>query len=93
MIEHVPNLYQQTQACKTKQHPTYIYIYIYNVLGGRVYLKGKSPIEGVWHDIHIPYDNHAVEKQHQFLTKQGHIKEFDDDENPQLSAQTFQSVL
>ena len=50
--------HQQTNTCKTKPHPNDKFI----VVDGRTYSKGKSPFEGVWHDIHVPYDIHEVYK-------------------------------
>ena len=58
-----------TNKCKTKPHPNDEYINI----AGRTYLKGKSPFEGVWHETHIPSDIHEVNKQNQYLTKEGYI--------------------
>ena len=49
--------HNQTNKCNTKPNPI--------VVDGRTYLKGKSPFEGVWHDTHIPYDIHEVNKNKQ----------------------------
>ena len=43
---------QQTQKCKKKPHPNDNYI----LVGGRTYLKGESPLEGVWHADHTPFE-------------------------------------
>ena len=37
---------------KKKSHPNDNYI----IIGGRVYLKGESPLEGVWHGDHTPFE-------------------------------------
>ena len=58
IFRNISFLYEQTQKCKTKPHPNDKY----NVIDGRVYLKSKSPFEGVWHETHIPYDIHEVKK-------------------------------
>ena len=58
MFINTPNIYQQTQTCKTKPHPKDKH----NGIDGRVYLKGKSPFEGVWHETRIPYDIHALKQ-------------------------------
>ena len=42
----------QTQKCKKKPHPNDNYI----LVGGRTYLKGESPLEGVWHADHTPFE-------------------------------------
>ena len=66
--------HNRTNKCKTKPHPNDIYI----VVDGRTYLKGKSPVEGAWHDTHVPYDIHEVKKKetNQFnfiLKKRKHV--------------------
>ena len=38
--------------CKKKPHPNYNYA----IIGGRTYLKGESPLEGVWHSDHTPFE-------------------------------------
>ena len=42
----------QSQKCKKKPHPNDDYI----LVGGRTYLKGKSPLEGFWHRDHTPFE-------------------------------------
>ena len=46
------NSHLQSQKCKKKPHPNDNYV----IIGGRVYLKGESPLEGLWHDDHTPFD-------------------------------------
>ena len=46
------NSHLQSQNCKNKSHPNDDYI----IVGGRVYLKGESPVEGVWHRDHTPFE-------------------------------------
>ena len=38
--------------CKKKPHPNDNYV----IIGGRTYLKGESPLEGVWHSDHTPFE-------------------------------------
>ena len=50
--------HQKTKKCKSyvkpieKPHPNDNYI----IVGGSVYLKGESPLEGVWHKDHTPFE-------------------------------------
>ena len=50
--------HQKSKKCKSyvkpieKPHPNDNYI----IVGGRVYLKGESPLEGVWHCDHTPFE-------------------------------------
>ena len=37
---------------KKRSHPNDTYV----IVGGRVYLNGESPLEGVWHDDHTPFE-------------------------------------
>ena len=46
------NSHLLTQKCKKKPHPNDNYI----IVGGSVYLKGESPLEGVWHKDHTPFE-------------------------------------
>ena len=46
------NRHLQSQKCKKKPHPNDNYI----LVGGRIYLKGESPLEGVWHADHTPFE-------------------------------------
>ena len=46
------NRHLQSQKCKKKPHTNDNYI----IVGGRVYLKGESPLEGVWHRDHTPFE-------------------------------------
>ena len=41
-----------SNKCKKKPHPNDNYI----IVGGRIYLKGESPLEGVWHADHTPFE-------------------------------------
>ena len=43
---------EPSQKCKKKPHTNDNYI----IVGGRVYLKGESPLEGVWHSDHTPFE-------------------------------------
>ena len=42
----------RSQKCKKKPHTNDTYI----IVGGRVYLKGESPLEGAWHRDHTPFE-------------------------------------
>jgi hypothetical protein len=42
--------HQKTKKCKA--HPNDKYI----LVDGRTYLKGESPLEGVWHSDHTPFE-------------------------------------
>ena len=44
--------HQKTKKCKKKTHTNDNYI----IVGGSVYLKGESPLEGVWHKDHTPFE-------------------------------------
>ena len=50
--------HQKSKKCKSyvkpieKPHPNDNYI----IVGGSVYLKGESPLEGVWHKDHTPFE-------------------------------------
>ena len=44
--------HQRTKKCKKKTHTNDNYI----LVGGRIYLKGESPLEGVWHADHTPFE-------------------------------------
>ena len=46
------NSHLQSQKCKKKPHPNDDYI----IVGGRAYLKGESPLEGVWHRDHTLFE-------------------------------------
>ena len=46
------NSHLQSQKCKNESHPNDDYI----MISGRVYVKGESPLEGVWHRDHIPFE-------------------------------------
>ena len=50
LLEYI--LSQKTNKCKNKPHPNDNYI----IVGGRIYLKGESPLEGVWHKDHTPFE-------------------------------------
>ena len=52
IVKRKLNSHLQSQKCKKKPHPNNNYI----IVGGGVYLKGKSPLEGVWHSGHIPFE-------------------------------------
>ena len=52
IITRKMNSHLQSQKCKQKPHPNDDRI----IVGGRTYLKGKSPLEGVWHCDHTPFD-------------------------------------
>ena len=41
-----------SNKCKKKTHTNDNYI----LVGGRIYLKGESPLEGVWHKDHTPFE-------------------------------------
>ena len=47
--------YKTCETCranKCKPHPNDKYM----LVGGRTYLKGESPLEGVWHSDHTPFE-------------------------------------
>ena len=46
------NSHLQSQKCKKKPHPNDTCI----IVGGRPYLKGESPLEGVWDRGHTPFE-------------------------------------
>ena len=58
VVKRKLNSHLQTQKCKSyvkpieKPHPNDNYI----IVGGSVYLKGESPLEGVWHKDHTPFE-------------------------------------
>ena len=54
IVKRKLNSHLQTQKCKSyvKPHPNDNYI----IVGGRVYLKGESPLEGVWYKDHTPFE-------------------------------------
>ena len=52
IVKRKLNSHLQTQTCKKKTHPNDNYI----LVGGRTYLKGESPLEGVWHADHTPFE-------------------------------------
>ena len=58
IVKRKLNSHLQTQKCKSyvkpieKPQPNDNYI----IVGGRVYLKGESPLEGVWHADHTPFE-------------------------------------
>ena len=52
IVKRKLNSHLQTQTCKKKTHSNDNYI----LVGGRTYLKGESPLEGVWHADHTPFE-------------------------------------
>ena len=52
IITNKLNSHLQSQKCKNKPRPNDNYI----IVGGRTYLKGESPLEGVWHRDHTPFE-------------------------------------
>ena len=52
IVKRKLNSHLQTQTCKKKTHTNDNYI----LVGGRIYLKGESPLEGVWHADHTPFE-------------------------------------
>ena len=52
IVKRKLNSHLKTQTCKKKTHPNDNYI----LVGGRTYLKGESPLEGVWHADHAPFE-------------------------------------
>ena len=52
IVKRKLNSHLQTQTCKKKTHTNDNYI----LVGGRTYLKGESPLEGVWHADHTPFE-------------------------------------
>ena len=46
--------HQKTNKCKSFVKLTENDNYI--IVGGRIYLKGESPLEGVWHADHTPFE-------------------------------------
>ena len=46
------NSHLQSQEYKNRSHPNDNHV----LIGGRTYLKGKSPLEGFWHRDHTPFD-------------------------------------
>ena len=62
IIKRKLNSHLQSQKCKKKHHPNDDYI----IVGGRTYLKGKSPSEGFWHRGHTPFEvkHYAIIENH-----------------------------
>ena len=52
IVKRKLNSHLQTQTCKKKTHTNDNYI----LVGGRIYLKGESPLEGVWYADHTPFE-------------------------------------
>ena len=52
IVKRKLNSHLRSQKCKKKPHTNDNYI----IVGGRVYLKGESPLEGVWHRDHTPFE-------------------------------------
>ena len=52
IVKRKLNSHLRSQKCKKKPHTNDNCI----IVGGRVYLKGESPLEGVWHRDHTPFE-------------------------------------